>query len=93
MANKVVEMLYVGKTTKEYNQNSVIEVEMLEVKDDDGKVVDHILPASLNGRVQAASSAASVKNPLEDENTELKKEVAALKKEVAELKKAVAKQS
>lgn len=91
MADKTKKMLYVGKTTKDYTSGSMIDVELVEVKDDEGKVVNHVLPASLVGRVREAGAVASEKNPLEDENTELKKENAALKKEVAEFKKAIAK--
>lgn len=93
MADKVEtkKMLYVGKTTKDYTNGSMIDVKLVPVKDDNDKVVDHVLPQSLIGRVRDAGVAGSEKNPLEDENAQLKKDNAALKKEVAELKKALAK--
>jgi len=89
--SKTQNMLYIGKDSGELKSGSMIKVEMVEVKDDDGKVVDHVLPASLVGRVRAASAADSEKNPLEDELNELKKENAELKKEAADFKKALAK--
>lgn len=91
MAAKTKKMLYVGKTTGDYVNGSIIDVELAPVKDDNDKVVDHVLPQSLIGRVREAGVAGSEKNPLEDENTELKKENAALKREVAELKKSTKK--
>ncbi|HBF47718.1 MAG TPA: hypothetical protein DDW91_15165, partial [Shewanella frigidimarina] len=82
MADKVEtkKMLYVGKTTKDYTSGSMIDVELVAVKNDEGKVVDHVLPQSLVGRVREAGSATSEKNPLEDENTELKKENAEIRR-------------
>ena len=80
---KKVEMLYVGKTAGELKQNSIIEVELVEVKGDDGKVVDHKIPDSLVGRVKEASQAAKGENPLQAENDELKAKVEELEKKLA----------
>lgn len=83
-------MLYIGKTCDKYENGSIIDVELVPVKEGD-EVVDHILPPSLIGRVREAGVVTGEKNPLEDENAKLKKENEALKKEVAELKKAATK--
>ena len=79
-----VKKLYIGKSCEEYKNGEVIEVELIDVKDDKGKVVDTKLPASLVGRVRdAIEGADSGSEALEVEITELKKEVAELKKQLA----------
>ena len=83
MAKKTVEMLYIGKDSGELKQNSIIKVEMVEVKDDEGKVVDHKLPASLVGRVKSASQVSQGERPLKAENDELKAKVEELEKKIA----------
>lgn len=83
MAKKTVEMLYIGKDSGELKQNSIIKVDMVEVKDNEGKVVDHKLPASLVGRVKSASQASEGENPLKAENDELKAKVEELEKKLA----------
>lgn len=79
-----VKKLYIGKSCEEYKNGEVIEVELIDVKDDKGKVVDTKLPASLIGRVRdAVEGASSESEALSKENAELKKEVAELKKQLA----------
>lgn len=79
-----VKKLYIGKNCKQYKNGEVIEVELIDVKDDSGKVVDTKLPASLVGRVRdAIEGADSESDSLSKENSELKKEVAELKKQLS----------